>query len=367
MQVLVVHRPVRSEGRFETGCHGGRRPRQPVSEHEVRRTGSHRRAAVGSRRASAQSRAWPDTAGPGRGRQPRPRAVVARRVRAVGWQRPWPIRTTLQEHRLSRGAPRRRRAAGARWRRRWAVGGGRAPTGSRNRNRNRNRNRLRGGGRRRRQRRRRAAVAAPTHRRRARAAVAASARGRAATGRDRVPDPGPGRAGARTARRPARPWPLAPPPPLEPLEVQPSLGAPQVYPGEVAANRRRAIVLCAWTARHPRPSLRRARSGPPSRRSPASSRSSWPARRSCTGCGGSRRRWRCGGSVPCPSTSTTTRGSTTSPRACAPPSASSMPSLHVVDDDVPNACALGRDAPAVGPRRHDRPAAPGGPDRSSRA
>jgi len=41
---------------------------------------------------------------------------------------------------------------------------------------------------------------------------------------------------------------LAPTPPLEPLEVQPSLGAPQVYPGEVAANRRRAVVLCAWTA-----------------------------------------------------------------------------------------------------------------------
>ena len=28
----------------------------------------------------------------------------------------------------------------------------------------------------------------------------------------------------------------------------PGLGAPQVYPGEVAANRRRAIVLCTWTA-----------------------------------------------------------------------------------------------------------------------
>ncbi len=39
-----------------------------------------------------------------------------------------------------------------------------------------------------------------------------------------------------------------PPPPLPPLEVEPSLGAPQVYPGEVAANRRRALVLCAWTA-----------------------------------------------------------------------------------------------------------------------
>ena len=33
--------------------------------------------------------------------------------------------------------------------------------------------------------------------------------------------------------------------------MHPSLGAPQVYPGEVAANRRRAIRLCAWTAAIP--------------------------------------------------------------------------------------------------------------------
>jgi Peptidase family M48 len=36
------------------------------------------------------------------------------------------------------------------------------------------------------------------------------------------------------------------PPPT--LDVRPSLGAPQVFPGEVAANRRRAIRLCAYTA-----------------------------------------------------------------------------------------------------------------------
>jgi Peptidase family M48 len=41
---------------------------------------------------------------------------------------------------------------------------------------------------------------------------------------------------------------LAPPPAPPALDVRPSLGAPQVYPGEVAANRRRAIRLCTWTA-----------------------------------------------------------------------------------------------------------------------
>src|SRR5208282_266170 len=41
---------------------------------------------------------------------------------------------------------------------------------------------------------------------------------------------------------------LAPLPPLEPLVMLPSLGAPQVFPGEVAANRRRATTLCAMSA-----------------------------------------------------------------------------------------------------------------------
>ncbi len=33
--------------------------------------------------------------------------------------------------------------------------------------------------------------------------------------------------------------------------MPPSLGAPEVFPAEVAANRRRAIRLCAWTAAIP--------------------------------------------------------------------------------------------------------------------
>ncbi len=41
---------------------------------------------------------------------------------------------------------------------------------------------------------------------------------------------------------------LAPPPPLEPVDVLPTLGAPQVFPAEVAANRRRVISLCAVSA-----------------------------------------------------------------------------------------------------------------------
>ncbi len=41
---------------------------------------------------------------------------------------------------------------------------------------------------------------------------------------------------------------LAPLPPLTPLPMAPTLGAPQVFPAEVAANRRRAITLCALAA-----------------------------------------------------------------------------------------------------------------------
>jgi hypothetical protein len=44
---------------------------------------------------------------------------------------------------------------------------------------------------------------------------------------------------------------LAPPAPPEPLDTQHTLGAPKVYPEEVAANRRRAIRLCAYTAAIP--------------------------------------------------------------------------------------------------------------------
>jgi hypothetical protein len=44
---------------------------------------------------------------------------------------------------------------------------------------------------------------------------------------------------------------LAPPAPPEPLDTQHTLGAPKVYPEEVAANRRRALRLCAYPAAVP--------------------------------------------------------------------------------------------------------------------
>ena len=44
---------------------------------------------------------------------------------------------------------------------------------------------------------------------------------------------------------------LAAPEPVQPLDTQHTLGAPTVFSGEVAANRRRVIVLCAWAAAIP--------------------------------------------------------------------------------------------------------------------
>ncbi len=44
---------------------------------------------------------------------------------------------------------------------------------------------------------------------------------------------------------------VAPAPPLPPIEVEPSLGASKIFPAEVAGNRRRAVLLCAATAAVP--------------------------------------------------------------------------------------------------------------------
>ncbi len=72
-------------------------------------------------------------------------------------------------------------------------------------------------------------------------------RRRAATGTGRADGasrpPGVGGGAAATHFGGARSEPAP-----HPLDIRPSLGAPQVFPGEVAANRRRAIRLCAWTA-----------------------------------------------------------------------------------------------------------------------
>ena len=135
---------------------------------------------------------------------------------------------------------------------------------------------------------------------------------------------------------------VAPPPPLPPLEVQPSLGAPEVYPGEVAANRRRAIVLCAWTALIPAllfGALLWAAVSP----------IAGIAAFVVAGAAIMFAVWRLApamalrriGAVPVdedddPRLYNVTEG------LCAT-FGLGMPSLHVVVDDVPNACALGRD------------------------
>src|SRR5580704_10840073 len=136
---------------------------------------------------------------------------------------------------------------------------------------------------------------------------------------------------------------LEPSPPLEPLDVEPGLGAPQIFPGEVAANRRRTIVLCAWTALVPALLF---------------GALFWAAVSPIlgvvafvvAGAGVIYGVWRLApsfalrriGAVPVdehgdPRLYNVTEG------LCAT-FGLSMPSLHVVDDDVPNACALGRDA-----------------------
>jgi len=136
---------------------------------------------------------------------------------------------------------------------------------------------------------------------------------------------------------------LAPPPPLEPLDVQPSLGAPQVYPGEVAANRRRAIVLCAWTALIPALLFG-------ALLWVAVSLIAGVVAFVVAGAAAMYGTWRLApavalrriGAVPIeehddPRLYNVTEG------LCAT-FGLSMPSLNVVVDDVPNACSLGRDA-----------------------
>jgi len=215
-------------------------------------------------------------------------------------------------------------------------GGGGSSNRSRNRNRNRNRNRSGGGG-------------------SGSANAQKKGQGGGGGGGQRPSGQGSGKGGNRSRPRSgsgsgsgARPRgndvALAPPPPpLEPLEVQPSLGAPQVYPGEVAANRRRGIVLCAWTALTPALLF---------------GALLWAALSPIAGivafvvagAAAMYGTWRLApavalrriGAVPIdehddPRLYNVTEG------LCAT-FGLSMPSLHVVDDDVPNACALGRDA-----------------------
>ena len=135
--------------------------------------------------------------------------------------------------------------------------------------------------------------------------------------------------------------------------MHPGLGAPQVYPGEVAANRRRAIRLCAWTAAIPALLLG-------ALLLVAVSPIAGVAAFVVAGAACMYAAWRLApavalrriGAVPIeehddPRLYNVTEG------LCAT-FGLGMPSLHIVDDDVPNACALGRDAAPIRPRRDDR-------------
>ena len=136
---------------------------------------------------------------------------------------------------------------------------------------------------------------------------------------------------------------LAPPPPLEPLHVEPTLGAPQVFPAEVAANRRRVITLCAVAAVLPALLL---------------GALVWVTLSMIVGVvvfvvAGAAvmyALWRLApsvarnriGAVPIDEQDETRLWNVTE-GLCAT-FGLSMPTLYVLDDDVPNACALGHDA-----------------------
>ncbi len=135
---------------------------------------------------------------------------------------------------------------------------------------------------------------------------------------------------------------LAPPPPLEPLHVLPTLGAPQVFPAEVAANRRRALTLCAVAAVLPALLL---------------GALVWVTLSMIVGvvvfvvAGAAVMYavWRLAPSVALNRIGAVaideqdeTRLWNVTDGLCAT-FGLSMPSLYVLDDDVPNACALGRD------------------------
>ena len=136
---------------------------------------------------------------------------------------------------------------------------------------------------------------------------------------------------------------LARSPPPAPLEMPHTLGAPIVYPGEVAANRRRAIRLCGWTAAVPALLLFALLASAVSIIAGAVALVvAWVAFMYLV--------WRVApwvalrriGAVPAdedddPRLFNVTEG------LCAT-FGLSMPTLHIVDDAVPNACALGRDA-----------------------
>ena len=164
-------------------------------------------------------------------------------------------------------------------------------------------------------------------------AAAAGRNGRPGAGRSGSPSPG------RTTKTIHAPEATTP----QSLPAQPGIGGPQIHPAEVAANRRRAVALCGYTAIVP---------------SLLVAALCWVAVSAVLAgigfvvCGlavmvGVRRlapavALHRVGAVPMgdevdPRLSNITEG------LCAT-FGLSMPALAVLDDDVPNACALGRDA-----------------------
>jgi hypothetical protein len=154
----------------------------------------------------------------------------------------------------------------------------------------------------------------------------------------------PSRAGARSrGGAPRSSVTLAPLPSLDPPDVQPGLGAPQVFPAEVAANRHRVVALCAVSAVVPA-LLLGALVGV------LVSAVAGVAVFVVAGAAVMYGVWRLAptvalrriGAVPIDDHDET-RLSNITEGLCAT-FGLSKPSLHLLEDDVPNACALGRDA-----------------------
>jgi Zn-dependent protease with chaperone function len=136
--------------------------------------------------------------------------------------------------------------------------------------------------------------------------------------------------------------------------VLPTLGAPQVFPAEVAANRRRVLALCAVSAVLPAVLLG-------ALLGVTISIIVGVVAFVVAGAAVMYALWRLApsvarnriGAVPIDEQDETRLWNVTE-GLCAT-FGLSMPSLYVLDDDVPNACALGRDG-------DERPAAPARPD-----
>ncbi len=136
---------------------------------------------------------------------------------------------------------------------------------------------------------------------------------------------------------------MTPAQPVEPLPVEPGLGAPRVLPSEVAANRRRAVGLCAYTAVMPALLLGLLFAV-------AVHVIAGIIAFVAFGAAAMYGLWRLAPSVALGRIGATVIDEHDDPRLfniteglCAT-FGLAMPTMRVLDDDVPNACVLGRDA-----------------------